>query len=1099
MIFHSIKKQHNTTLALETETLNMVTVASPTKSEIGTPTTTVTSSKSTKDVSIPKKQKSRFRLGRTGGASKPSPSPTRSRSRSSSRPHSRAASPTKEYDPKSSPTKSRKKGIKKLLSSNPSTTPTAPSGKNKLKVNDNKKEDVEAKSRTPSPKKLPKKKSKSPTKRRTAPSIQVPDASSTDSNDLLQEVLINEKRNGDLQNRGDWTRLEDGFCRRVSSYDGQTISVNGTPTYEVGNYLGGGVAGVVYEGARLRPISEYPHRKLKVNEGIMPQNPLSNPATPLDKNGASFNESNRNGLLKGDELEMEKADDDYGGMKNSNSVLNLLTCTPSDVSVARDSKAKNNDIVEKLRDGKIPPEISNVVLDQNDQGESDTEEDNETVAIKVLNPVGFRLLSSAAANSAVIVHKGDPMTDSIKRGLEPMTENHVWWLVNPGSKNLRALQRQSSSSLKVDASTGQVLGTSKQQKQARSNSNQSGEVINSGELIDRGSPSRGIRLSLVAAYLDPKKDNMLSELPLDKCVEIWGHAPFGVSEDQFQHIIDSIERVNAGQPKKQISEKSFNGTQNGSMVEMSVAFDSPPHSPQKLSGLYRAALVSEQERYGNIVYCEDLNAYITLPTVPPKYLRWLRQRRAATKEIRNMMLIGRHKNVVHLYEVMELIQQTKSTMFLVLELVRGGELFDLISSGSAAGTSKKDKKKKNNAKTEDETRNSKNEISGNDSSEKEDSLLKDLDSEETMKNFFYELCSGIAYCHWNGIAHRDLKPENLLVHHSGKNVTLKIADFGLSATFVANQQQSQQDHDPYLEPALCAAASTTCSPLSSSVPSKSLFKKCQQMATEEQDAEYESRHNFANGRRTENGSNARSTFDKVPSDPQSYIERQMNTIQEIGTSALSFLTCGNLTHVYDCLGPADNKLNSEQYQKELPLRRMTSIVGSPHYVAPEIISQSTSNHHLSDSDKSKKNKNRDNNSVPDIYKAVSNYGYDGTKADVWSAGVILYAMLFRSLPFGEDLLRCPRYKSFFNWYEEARRIGTGRRCNAESALQPINFGEDDDDDCYDLGPHWFFPSYTSIASRDLIVAMLNPDPFHRLSIDQVLVHPWLENLSQQRT
>ena len=48
-----------------------------------------------------------------------------------------------------------------------------------------------------------------------------------------------------------------------------------------------------------------------------------------------------------------------------------------------------------------------------------------------------------------------------------------------------------------------------------------------------------------------------------------------------------------------------------------------------------------------------------------------------------MMLIGRHRNVVHLFEVLECIQETKSTMFLVLELVRGGELFDLISSNTA--------------------------------------------------------------------------------------------------------------------------------------------------------------------------------------------------------------------------------------------------------------------------------------------------------------------------------------------------------------------------------------------------------------------------------
>ena len=84
------------------------------------------------------------------------------------------------------------------------------------------------------------------------------------------------------------------------------------------------------------------------------------------------------------------------------------------------------------------------------------------------------------------------------------------------------------------------------------------------------------------------------------------------------------------------------------------------------------------------MFCKPLSAYIGVPAVPPKYLRWLRQRRAATREIRNMMRIGRHKNVVHLYEVLEFIEDSKSTMFLILELVRGGELFDLISSNSAS-------------------------------------------------------------------------------------------------------------------------------------------------------------------------------------------------------------------------------------------------------------------------------------------------------------------------------------------------------------------------------------------------------------------------------
>ena len=113
----------------------------------------------------------------------------------------------------------------------------------------------------------------------------------------------------------------------------------------------------------------------------------------------------------------------------------------------------------------------------------------------------------------------------------------------------------------------------------------------------------------------------------------------------------------------------------------------------------------------------------------------------------------------------------------------------------------------------------------------------------------------------------------------------------------------------------------------------------------------------------------------------------------------------------------------------------------------------------------------------------------GFKADVWSAGVILYAMLFRSLPFGEDLLHCPRYQSFKKWYKEARNLGRRRRVSAEAALQSI----DEDEDPDELGPQWFFPSQTSLESKDIIVAMLNPEPSMRLSVDQILRHPWMRN------
>ena len=258
-----------------------------------------------------------------------------------------------------------------------------------------------------------------------------------------------------------------------------------------------------------------------------------------------------------------------------------------------------------------------------------------------------------------------------------------------------------------------------------------------------------------------------------------------------------------------------------------------------------------------------------------------------------------HPNVIKLHEVLEYVQDSKSTVFLVLELVTGSELFDRIKTG--CGT-----------------------------------------SEDLGRRYFWQLLSGVGYCHSNGVCHRDLKPENLLLSDGSEGAELKIADFGLSAAFAI---AAGSDDD-------------------------------------------------------EKGSAIGS-----PHSPR--------------------------------------------------VRRLKSVVGSPHYVAPEVTTESVQ-------------------------------GYDGAKADVWSAGVLLYAMLVGNLPFGKELSQCPRFMQFRKNVsivgDSGSLLGWDQFPDLDVVLERIS---------------WFFPPHLSISARCLLVGCLHPDASMRISVSQAQEHPWVAGGDQQ--
>ncbi|PIN04277.1 Non-specific serine/threonine protein kinase [Handroanthus impetiginosus] len=97
----------------------------------------------------------------------------------------------------------------------------------------------------------------------------------------------------------------------------------------------------------------------------------------------------------------------------------------------------------------------------------------------------------------------------------------------------------------------------------------------------------------------------------------------------------------------------------------------------------------------------------------------------------SIMKIVRHPCIVRLHEV--LASQTK--IYIVLEFVTGGELFDKIVHHGRL-------------------------------------------SENESRRYFQQLIDAVSHCHSKGVYHRDLKPENLLLDSKG---SLKVSDFGLSA------------------------------------------------------------------------------------------------------------------------------------------------------------------------------------------------------------------------------------------------------------------------------------------------------------------------------
>ncbi|CAD8151535.1 unnamed protein product [Paramecium octaurelia] len=110
-----------------------------------------------------------------------------------------------------------------------------------------------------------------------------------------------------------------------------------------------------------------------------------------------------------------------------------------------------------------------------------------------------------------------------------------------------------------------------------------------------------------------------------------------------------------------------------------------------------------------------------------------KQRQGLLNEI-DLLRSCDHPNIIKLYEIYE----SGDYIYLVMELLEGGELFDLI-------------------------------------------LETQCFQESKVALIMFKIFDALEYLHTKNIMHRDIKPENILLKDKSENFDLKIADFGLAS------------------------------------------------------------------------------------------------------------------------------------------------------------------------------------------------------------------------------------------------------------------------------------------------------------------------------
>ncbi|GIL67789.1 hypothetical protein Vafri_21068 [Volvox africanus] len=111
--------------------------------------------------------------------------------------------------------------------------------------------------------------------------------------------------------------------------------------------------------------------------------------------------------------------------------------------------------------------------------------------------------------------------------------------------------------------------------------------------------------------------------------------------------------------------------------------------------------------------------------------------------------------------------------------------------------------------------------------------------------------------------------------------------------------------------------------------------------------------------------------------------------------------------------------------------------------------------------------------APEVLLAGPSQRYDGHKADIWSAGVVLYAMLFSRVPF--EVMHEPA--------QQGQGQGQPGARDRAATIQRILEGD------------WSVPPGMSVTPQclHLLTQMLVPNPARRISMAAIMEHPWFRS------